>query len=188
MGRGVLCLLWFLAISTPALAAPIVYFFDSGSAAVTATRTSDLSLVVDTTIGLDGVFVTFDAVLGELTDFSITAPLSGAIPMLQTWGGFDTFVVESASIVPGGTYSSIFVSMLSPTTFSFLVGPVDVAGVYGAAVSGLNEGARQLLNLPGHLVNAVTHTHVIPAFPKTPTYAQSFNLPTHPAIQIAKQS
>jgi len=125
-----------MAISAPAIAAPIQYFFDSGSAKVTATRTSDASSVVDTTISLDGVFVTFDAALGELIDFSITAPLSGAIPMLQSYGGFDTFVVESASIVPGGTYSSIFTSMIGPATYSFLVGPVDVAGVYGAFNSG----------------------------------------------------
>jgi len=134
--RGILCLLWFLAISTPAIAAPITYFFDTGSAHVTANRTSDTSLVADTTIGLDGVFVTFDTALGELIDFSITAPLSAAIPMVQAWGGFDTFVVESASIVPGGTYSSIFSSMIGPTNYSFLAGPVDVAGVYGAFNAG----------------------------------------------------
>jgi len=122
--------------SGAAFAAPITFFFDSGSAHITATRSGDNSQVVDETIALNGVFVTFDAVVPEIVDFAISAPMSGAIAMLQPYGGFDTFVIESGTITPGVTYSSIFLSMIGPTTYSFLVGPVDVAGVYSAFNSG----------------------------------------------------
>ena len=134
MGKWI-CLLAVLVASVPAQAAPITYFFSSGSAQVTANRTGDGSLVVDTTIALDGIFVQFDTTGGILVDFAITSPMSGAIPMLQLYGGNDTFVIESASIVPGGGYSSIF-SSGGPTFFNFLAGPVDVNGVYSAFNSG----------------------------------------------------
>jgi hypothetical protein len=123
-------------IASPAIAAPIVYLFDSGSAHVTATRSSDSSVVMDETIPLNGVFVRFDPVTPEISDFAITAPMSGAISLLQPWGGFDTIVIESSSIVPSVACSSIFTSMIGPTTYSFLVGPVDVNGVYSAYSSG----------------------------------------------------
>ena len=122
-----------LLVANPALAAPITMFFSSGSADVTATRTSDNSLVVDIQdLALGGLYVTFDADAPSLMDFSITVPMSGAISTLQPWGGFDTFVIESASITPGAAYTSTFVTQTSPTMFSFLVGPVDVVGVYSA--------------------------------------------------------
>ena len=135
MGRFLLCLLLILAIASSSAAVPINYFFDTGSAHVTATRTSDNSLVVDTTLSLDGLFVTFDPASITLDDFEITAPISAAISMLQLWGDFDTFVVESASITPGGGYTSLSGGGSSPT-FNFLVGPIDVAGIYGASYTG----------------------------------------------------
>ena len=117
-------------------AAPVVYPFVSGSAHLTWTRSSDSSLVMDTTLALDGAFFTFDPISGEVVDFSITLPMSGAIALLQPWGGFDTYVIESASIVPGPTYSSIFSTMTGPTEHSFLIGPVDLAMTYSAFNSG----------------------------------------------------
>jgi hypothetical protein len=137
MYRILLVSLLALGLASPAIAASINYSFTSGSATVTANRTSDQSVVVaPTVVPLDGVFVEFDAAGLMLVDFAITAPMTGSISMVQAWGGFDTFVIESASITPGGGYSSLFVSMIGPTTYSFLAGPVDVNGVYSAFNSG----------------------------------------------------
>jgi hypothetical protein len=136
-----------------AWASPVTFFFDSGSAHVTATRSSDNSIVVSETVALDGVFVEFDAAVPELVDFDISAAMTGAISMLQPWGGFDTFVIESASITPGVAYSSIFVSMIGPTQYSFLVGPVDVDGVYSAFNSG-GPPPLPVMNVPVPFVGA----------------------------------
>lgn len=136
LARCVVAVVAVFGMAGPAAASPIVMYFDSGSAHITANRTSDNSLVTDTDISLDGLSVTFDPATPEIVSFAITAPMSAPISLLQPWGGFDTFVIESASIVPGGGYSSIFVSMTGPTTYAFLVGPVDVNGIYSAFNSG----------------------------------------------------
>jgi len=123
-----------LFAATSAVAAPITFFFTTGSADITATAGS--TTVVDTTIALDGAYVTFDDAIPAVVGFEITAPQSGPIGMLSAYGGFDTFVVESATITPGGSFSNYSVTPTGPSTWTFLVGPVDVAGVYSASNSG----------------------------------------------------
>jgi len=130
MGKGLVCLFVLLLSAGTAVATPVTFYFSSGTAHITAT--AGATIVVDDTIGLDGVFVTFDPDVPEVVDFAITAPQSDPIMMLSTYGGFDTFVVESASIVPGGSFANFSVSPTGPNTWSFLIGPVDVAGVYSA--------------------------------------------------------
>lgn len=131
MRTGLVCLTFILLLSWTAKATPVTYSFSSGSAKITAT--AGATTVVDTTIVLDGLFVTFDAAIPSVIDFSFTAPQSAPISMLTTYGGFDTFVVESASINPGIGYSNFLVTPTGVDTWDFLVGPVDVAGVYSAS-------------------------------------------------------
>jgi hypothetical protein len=134
MGKLGFCLLAALVISSAANAAPITFQFSSGSAQVTAT--AGATQIVDTNIALDGVFVTFDPAVPELVDFSITTGQSAPISMLAPYGGFDTFVIESASIDPAPGFSNFSITQQSPTSWTFLVGLVDVAGIYSAYSSG----------------------------------------------------
>jgi hypothetical protein len=122
-----------ILIATPAFATPVTFYFSSGSAQVTAT--AGATTIVSETIALDGVFVAFDDAVPELVDFSITAPQSAPITMLNPYGGYDTFVIESASIDPGVTFSNISVTSTGLDTWSFLVGPIDVEGLYSASHS-----------------------------------------------------
>jgi len=131
MRRVLLCSLAFLLVATSASASPITFFFTSGSAQITAT--AGATPIVDATITLGGIFVTFDPVLPEVVSFSITAPQSAPITMLNEYGGFNTFVIESATIDPGATYSNLSVTPTGVNSWSFLVGPIDVAGVYSAS-------------------------------------------------------
>ena len=120
-----------LVVAGSAQATPTTYYFNSGSAHITAT--AGASLIVSETIALDGAWVTFDSALPEVIGFSITAPQSDPIAMLTPYGGFDTFVVESATVTPGSSYSNFSIAPTGPNTWGFLVGPVDVAGVYSAS-------------------------------------------------------
>jgi hypothetical protein len=122
-------------VATSAAATPVAYLFDSGDAHISMTRTGDNSLVAEFDLDLTGTFLEFDTTGGTLEDLEITVGTSAPITLLQVWGGFDTFVIESASITPGIGYSSIFSSMTGPSSYAFLVGPLDIAGVYSASLS-----------------------------------------------------
>ncbi|MCP5042723.1 MAG: PEP-CTERM sorting domain-containing protein [bacterium] len=136
MGRGSVCLWGALGIALlfatgSASATPVAFYFDSGSAHITATAGG--TPVVDDTISLDGAFVTFDDAIPEVVNFSITAGQSLPITMVSEWGGYDTFVVESASVTPGVGFSHYSITSTGPNTWSFLIGPVDVDGFYSAS-------------------------------------------------------
>ena len=134
MGRARVRLLLGLSLlvaAGSAEATPTTYYFSSGSAHITAT--AGASLIVSETIALDGAWVTFDSAIPEVIGFSITAPQSAPISMLTPYGGFDTFVVESATVTPGTSYSNFAIAPTGPNTWGFLVGPVDVAGIYSAS-------------------------------------------------------
>jgi hypothetical protein len=133
-------------------AAPVTYFFDEGTAHIVAVRSSNLSVVVDDVIDLGGAFVTFDADTSELTDFEINVAPTDPIMMDQVYGGFDTFVIESAALTPGVGYSSVLDVMLSPTRHALLVGPVDVVGVY-SAFSSTGPPPPPVSNLPVPFTN-----------------------------------
>lgn len=141
MGRGLVCL---VAITAQALvffagaanATPVTFFFSTGSAQITAT--AGATPIVSETIALDGVSVTFDSAIPEVISFSITAPQSAPISMINPYGGFDTFVIESAAITPGTGFTNFVVTPTGPTSWDFIIGPVDIAGVYSAShTSGL---------------------------------------------------
>jgi len=134
MGRVLLCLVATLLWSSPSAA--LTFSFGSGSAQITVTRTSDNSQVAAFNVALDGDFIEFDTVGGTLDDLLITTGASGPVTMDQVWGGFDIFQIESASISPGIGYSSLFDSMTGPTSYAFVVGPLDIDGFYSASFSG----------------------------------------------------
>jgi hypothetical protein len=125
-----ICLLTVVLYAGSATAAPITYFFSSGSAKITAT--AGTTTIVDTTIALNGSFVTFDTDIPAVTDFEFTAGQSSPITMVNSYGGFDTFVIESAIISTGVGFSNPSATY-SNGILDFVAGPVDVEGVYSAS-------------------------------------------------------
>ncbi len=121
-----------LVVASEAQAAPITFFFDSGSANFVAKRSSDLSVVASSMLDMDGVFVTYDPDSPAILDFELSMASSDPITMQQVYGGFDTFVIESASLQPNVNYGSLLVDIPSPGRFLFALGNVDVLGVYSA--------------------------------------------------------
>ena len=149
MGRLLLCLITIMFAAASASATPVTFYFTSGSAHVTATAGG--TVIMDENIALDGVFVTFDSAEPELVDFSITTPQSGPIVLLNDYGGFDTFVIESAGITPGVDYSNLVMTPAgpnAPNAWNFLVGPVDVAGVYSASHSSGDPPPQNNITVP----------------------------------------
>ena len=144
MGRLLLCLITIMFAAASASATPVTFFFTSGSAHVTAT--AGATVIMDETIALNGVFVTFDSAVPELVDFTITTPQSAPISLLNPYGPYDTFVIESAGITPGVGFSNIVLAPSGPSAWTFLVGPVDVDGVYSAShTSGIPPPANNLV-------------------------------------------
>lgn len=147
MGRLVVCLLWALLIAGPALAIPETYYFTTGTATVTAsTDPGQVPIVAPTVLPLSGVYVTFDAGTIELTDLSLTISQSGLIAMVNPYGGYDQFVVESAIIGPGLGYSTLLGQDNGGGNYSFFAGPLDINGVYSASDS--NNITPPAMNLP----------------------------------------
>lgn len=134
MGRTVACLLlWALTFAGSANAIPLTYYYTSGTISVTAsTDPGGIPIVGTTVLPLSGVYVTFDADTIDLSDLYLTVPMSGTIPMLNTYGGFDQFVIESASIAPGAGYATLLASDDGGGNYSFFAGPLDINGVYSA--------------------------------------------------------
>ncbi|MBW2288464.1 MAG: PEP-CTERM sorting domain-containing protein [Deltaproteobacteria bacterium] len=136
MGRLLVCLLWALLVAGPASAVPVTYFFTTGTVTVTATTDPGGTTIVSATeLPLSGVFVEFDTDTIDLSDLSLTVPMSGLIMMDTPYGGFDEFVIESASIVPGTGYSTLLGQDDGGGNYSFFAGPLDINGVYSASDS-----------------------------------------------------
>jgi hypothetical protein len=123
-----------LGATAPAHAAPVTYQFLLGQADISVT-TGTTTLVENSTLYLDGIFATFDAVAPALTDFQFTTAPGQSIHLAQAFGGYDDIVVESASMVPGLGYSNLFAAQIGPNTFQVAVAPVVVNGVYSASNS-----------------------------------------------------
>jgi len=83
-----------------------------------------------------------------LVDFSITTPQSGPITLVNQYGAYDTFVIESAGITPGVSFSNLYLAPAGPTAWNFLVGPVDVAGIYSASHSSGTPPPQNNLAVP----------------------------------------
>jgi hypothetical protein len=138
MGKAAVCLLLAVLIAGPALAGPLTYNFTSGQLTVTATSDPGGVIILNSTLlPLDGVFVEFDAGTIDLTDLLLTIPSSGNITLDTPYGGYDQFVIESASISPGVGYATLLGQDNGGGNYSFLAGPLDTDGVYSATDSTL---------------------------------------------------
>jgi hypothetical protein len=138
MSKVIVCLVWLLLVASPAIAAPVTYNFTSGTATVTATTDPGGATVLSTTVlPLDGVFVDFDAGTIDLTDLLITIPTTGVISLATPYGGYDQIVIESATISPGVGFGTLLGQDDGGGNYSFLVGPMDIDGVYSASDSTL---------------------------------------------------
>jgi hypothetical protein len=126
-------------LSGPALALPTTFEFVSGQAHVTASVVGQSTLLVDTVVALDGTFVDFETAPVGVADFELSIAPTGPIAMNGSYGGFDTFVIESALLVPGAGFSSSGVAV-GGTEYSIVLGPLDVNAVYGASHSSGSPG------------------------------------------------
>ena len=108
-----------LLIAAPAIAVPVGYGFDSGFIQVSAVRSSDNSLVWAGTLNLGGNgannYVIWDSTgtptgfgLGTINDFQfVTDPNQGPFATVQTWGPFNMFSVDSATISAAPGFATI---------------------------------------------------------------------------------
>jgi len=125
-----------LCLTRGATAAPITYYYTGGSATVTANTSVTSAVVLEATVlPLDGAFVTFDDATFELLDLCFTIPTSSVLnvsPSAGGYGGYDQFVIDSATIKPGVGYTPIFGVPLGGGVYSYLAGPLDIDGTYSA--------------------------------------------------------
>lgn len=133
MGKLGICALAVSLLAAPAFATPTTFNFTSGEVTLTATRDPGGGVVLAaTTVPLDGVFVTFDAMTIDLTDLLITIPTTGTINLSSPYGDYDQFVIESADISPGTGFATLLGQDNGGGNYSFLAGPLDINGVYSA--------------------------------------------------------
>lgn len=137
-GRALSWLCWLLLLPTPALALPQTYSFVSGTARVTAQVIGQPDFLVDTLVALDGTFIDFDEALVSVTDFEISIAPTAPIAMSGSYGGFDTFSIDAATLSPGTGYSSSGVSV-GGSQYSVAMGPLDVNAIYSASDSTLTN-------------------------------------------------
>jgi hypothetical protein len=135
--RLVLASLATLLLAGPAAAVPTVYFFTSGQAVITAdTSVSGTSVVAPTVVPLSGAWIEFDADTIQVLDLLFTVPPTGLISMSNAYGGYDQFTVDSASIMPGTGFATVFgAAGPGPGQFSFAAFPLDIDGTYTASHS-----------------------------------------------------
>ncbi len=123
-----------LLVAAPSAAVPQIYQFVSGQAHITANVVGQTTLLVDTVVALDGTFFQFDPSPVGVPSFEISIAPTGPIPMSASYGGYDTFVIESALLVPGTGYGSTGIA-LGGGAYSVSMGPLDVNAVYSATDS-----------------------------------------------------
>jgi hypothetical protein len=122
-----------------ASAAPLTFYFTSGTAVITASTPSN-SVLGSTTVTLNGAVVVFDPspagpLVADLVSFSITAGTTPLIMLDNAYGGFDQIVIESVELSPGTGYATTAASGSYPI-FDVDVGPVDIDAFYAASFSG----------------------------------------------------
>ena len=113
-------------LPTAAGALPTVYNFTSGS--VTVTGTAGATVLFGDTVPLTGTAVTFDAAIPNLDSFSFVGGTTTPTLMSASFGGYDSFTLNSFTIAPGVGYTNLSTVMTGPGMYSFAVGPVDVSG------------------------------------------------------------
>lgn len=123
-----------LMLAASASALPQTFTFGSGQAHITASVVGSPTLLVDEVVYLDGSFFDFDTSPVGVPDFEISIAPAGPISMSAQYGGFDTFVINSAFLVPDTGYSSSGV-LVSGTEYGVAMGPLIVNAVYSASDS-----------------------------------------------------
>ena len=123
-----------LLFAGSANALPQSYTFGSGQAHITASVVGSSTLLVDEVVYLDGSFFDFDNSPVGVPNFEISIAPTGSISMNGSYGGFDTFVINSALLVPDTGYSSSGV-LVGGTEYSVTMGPLIVNAVYSASDS-----------------------------------------------------
>jgi len=136
LGRALSCVSAALLLAAPAVALPQTFNFVAGQAHITANVVGETTFLVDTVVDLDGTFVIFDDAPVGVPDLEISIAPTGPIMMSATYGGYDTFVIESAFLTPGAGFSSSGV-LVAGSEYSVLMGPLDVDAVYSASDSTL---------------------------------------------------
>jgi hypothetical protein len=133
-GRGLAIAAALLLFALPASAVPVVYNFSSGSATITAvTSVNGTSIVGPTIVSLDGSFIEFDDVTISVVDLLFSFAPTGLISMANSYGGFDQFTIDAASILPGAGFATVFGAQTAPGVFDFAAFPLDIDGTYTAS-------------------------------------------------------
>lgn len=119
-------------------AAPITFYFDFGTAVVTASTPTN-TVLGSTTVDLTGAVVVFDPspggpLVADLVSFSITAGPTPTINLSNAYGGFDQIVIESVTLSPDTGYATNSATGSYPI-FDVDVGPVKIDALYSASLS-----------------------------------------------------
>ncbi len=133
-----------LLLPTVALAAPITYFFTSGTVTVTATTGATVLATVPN-IPLDGDEITFDAALANpgpgdaLLDIVLTMPTSGLVSLSSSYDGYDQVQIDNATLRPAnvGYSSSVVLDLAGPPVdnYTFSTTTLNVFGLISATNS-----------------------------------------------------
>ena len=152
-----LALVAALGIAPASIAAPITYFFQTGSVDLTFTTAS--TALGSGTIDLDGTFVDFDEppVSPELTGFEFTATAQGPVMLNVAYAGYDTFTVDSLTVQPGPSYNTFFGFGSNPYTVT--VGPINVIAT--ATISDSNNVLNTITASFNFLTPSLTATVTI---------------------------
>jgi hypothetical protein len=120
----------FLFAASAASALPVVYTFTGGDITITATVNGS-QVAGPVTVGLTGVSVTLDQSTLTLNAINFTTGSSGSVAIAPPYLGFTSINIDFASITAsGGTLS--LVDPGPPTEYSYVIGPVNVAGQFDA--------------------------------------------------------
>jgi hypothetical protein len=148
-----------LLLAAPALAAPVNYNLDIGSITVEARRSDSNELVFNETLDLGiGSYVVWDSAGvpasgfgGTLDDFNLQlAPGQGAFSLLQPYGPFDMVTVETGTITPGTSYSTLLTFPNGGTSFLIQVGTIAIDATYSAENS--TTGATTPGPVPANII------------------------------------
>ncbi|MDP6981443.1 MAG: PEP-CTERM sorting domain-containing protein [Myxococcota bacterium] len=122
--------LWLIAPASQA--APITYGVASGNAAIRVLV--GVSEIGSTTTSLVGGDVTIDVTAQSLDALNIVLGPNVPLALSSPYGGYDDITIETVSLTDGAGYTSTLLSSIG-STFQVLVGPLDVAGSWGATDS-----------------------------------------------------
>jgi hypothetical protein len=135
-------------------AAPITYYFQTGSVTVSVS-TGATTLLVVPAIPLDGDHVTFDDATPELTDIELQLNSAGPYSLSQPYAGYDTVSVAGVVLEPAVGYSGPSTLVLAGPpvdNYSYSGGPLKVTGVLTAFDSTLTAVPNPLV-VPFNVVN-----------------------------------